>query len=308
MKVLLIRNPVSGSLWQGARFEEAEKSLQKASIPYEVRVTAAKGDATRLAGEAREQGCTHVAVFGGDGTVGEAAQALAGSSVILVPLPGGTANLLAHELDCDLDDFDLARFLTTGRVRLIDLGQARLEAQAPRTFILMAGIGMDAVAVRGVDPKLKRWLGWILYIISGFWHVGRHKPFNATLHFLDPARDPVKVKAWVIVAGNARAYGIPGIRVASRARLDDGLLDLCVFQSRSLLHFIQHFFKVLSNRHLSDEFVNYFQTKSVRIETSGEVPVQLDGDIVGHTPITLEIEPGKLRALVPARRESQVSA
>lgn len=308
MKVLLIRNPASGNLWQGARFEEAEKSLQKASLSYEVRVTAAKGDATRFAAEGRDQGYSHVAVFGGDGTLREAAQALAGSDVILVPLPGGTANLLAHELDFDLEDFDLAGLLATGRVRRIDIGQARLASQPARTFILMAGIGMDAVAVRGVDPKLKRWLGWFLYILSGFWHVSRHKPFEATLHFLDPPREPVTVKAWVIVAGNARAYGIPGIRVASKARLDDGLLDVCVFQSRSLLHFIQHFFKVLSNRHLSDEAVNYFQTKSVRIETSGGVPVQLDGDVVGHAPITLEIESGKLLALVPARRKSQVSA
>ncbi|MBI4549919.1 MAG: diacylglycerol kinase family lipid kinase [Candidatus Omnitrophica bacterium] len=307
MKVLLIRNPVSGNLWQGARFEEAEKSLQKSSLPYEVKVTAGKGDATRFASEARERGFSHVAVFGGDGTVREAAQGLAGSEVILVPLPGGTANLLAHELNLDLNDFDLARFLTTGQVRLIDVGRAALGSQPERSFILMAGIGMDAVAVRGVDPKLKRWLGWILYILSGFWHVSRHRPFRATLHFQDPARAPVKVRAWVIVVGNARAYGIPGIRVASKARLDDGLLDLCVFQSRSLLHFIGHFFKVLRNRHLEDESVSYYQTKSVRIETSGEVPVQLDGDLVGNTPIELSIAPARLRALIPAAAKSQVS-
>ncbi len=294
MNALVIRNPVAGGIWRAARFHEIEEILKSESIPFETKVTEKKGDATQFAAEACHGGYSHVLVFGGDGTIREAAQALVGSGIVLVPIPSGTANLLAHELNLSHDIQNLPRLLKYGKVRTIDLGRVESEDRSgsPHYFALMAGIGMDAVAVQGVDPVLKRWLGWGLYIFSGFWHVSGHRPFQATLHFLDPPGETVTIdKTWIIVVGNARAYGIKGIRVASRAKIDDGLLDICVFQSKNIWHFIGHFFKVLAGRHLEDQDVLYFQTRSLRIETDRKIPVQLDGDLFGKTPLTLSAVP-----------------
>ncbi len=303
MKALVIQNPIAGSVWRSLRFHEIEKVLKSASIPFVLEKTCQSGDATRFARQARQEGFSHVLVFGGDGTFREAAQALAGSDVILVPIPSGTANLLAHELGLRTDLKTLPELLKKGRVKQIDLGKADglflKGAESPHYFILMAGIGMDAVAVRGVDSRLKRWMGWILYIVSGFWNVARHRSFRTTLHFIDPPLDPVTLDAWVIVVGNARAYGIRGIRVASHAEIDDGLLDICVFQSRNMWHFIKHFFMVLAGKHLEDEDVLYFKAKSLRIETETKTPVQLDGDLFGETPITLSVDSRCLNILVP---------
>ena len=98
--------------------------------------------------------------------------------------------------------------------------------------------------------------------------------------------------------GNARAYGLKGIRVTTRAKMDDGLLDICVFQSRSLWHFIGHFFKVLAGKHLEDQDVLYFQTRSLRVETERKIPVQLDGDLWGKTPLTISAAPKILAVLL----------
>lgn len=303
MKVFGIFNPAAGSLWRAPRISEIESVLKAAGISCVIWPTKGADDVGRLAREALRNGCTHLLVFGGDGTIREAANALVGSDVILVPVPRGTANLLSHELGLDSDWRKIPEHLQRGCVRKIDMGVARgpfVGAGMTQHFVLMAGMGADAVAVRGVDPRIKRWLGWGLYILSGFWNVVRHRPFHATLHFLDPPVAPVIVRAWAIVIGNARAYGIKGIRVTSRARIDDGLLDICVFQSASLLHFIGHFFKVLVGRHLEDEQVHYFQARSLRIETAEKIPVQLDGDLVGESPLELSVAPGVIRILVPS--------
>jgi len=272
-----------------------------------VRVTRAPGDATHFAEQAVDENYSHVIVLGGDGTIREVAQALAGSSLILIPVPVGTANLLAHELGLDSDLNHLPYLLENGLVKRIDLGTVFRQEHGKRVscshFVLMAGIGMDAVAVRGVNPYLKRWLGWGLYILAGFWNVVRHQAFEAKLHFLDPPMESVTVKAWVIVIGNARAYGIKGIRVTTHAKIDDGLLDICVFQSQSLWHFIGHFFKVLAGRHLEDKEILYFQAKSFKIETEKPIPVQLDGDLFGETPLSVSVSPGLLNILVPKENE-----
>ncbi|OGW69095.1 MAG: hypothetical protein A2036_03715 [Omnitrophica bacterium GWA2_50_21] len=301
MKLLVIRNPVAGGIWRSAKFHEIEKVLQSEAIPFDIKDTRKSGDATAFAAEACRSGYTHVLVFGGDGTIREAAQAVAGTKVILVPIPTGTANLLAHELNLKADLQKLSRLLKHGMVRYIDLGQVDSESNGGHKhyFALMAGIGMDAVAVQGVDPALKRWLGWGLYIFSGFWHVSGHRPFKTTLRFLDPSAETVTIpKTWVIVIGNARAYGLKGIRVTTRAKMDDGLLDICVFQSRSLWHFIGHFFKVLAGKHLEDQDVLYFQTRSLRVETERKIPVQLDGDLWGKTPLTISAAPKILAVLL----------
>jgi len=301
MKLLVIRNPVAGGIWRSAKFHEIEKVLQSEAIPFDIKDTRKSGDATAFAAEACRSGYTHVLVFGGDGTIREAAQAVAGTKVILVPIPTGTANLLAHELNLKADLQKLSRLLKHGMVRYIDLGQVDSESNGGHKhyFALMAGIGMDAVAVQGVDPALKRWLGWGLYIFSGFWHVSGHRPFKTTLRFLDPPAETVTIpKTWVIVIGNARAYGLKGIRVTTRAKMDDGLLDICVFQSRSLWHFIGHFFKVLAGKHLEDQDVLYFQTRSLRVETERKIPVQLDGDLWGKTPLTISAAPKILAVLL----------
>lgn len=303
MKVLVIRNPIAGSGWQTAQFCRLERILEGASIPFVMRTTSQRGDATRFAKEAVECGYSHTLVVGGDGTLREVAQGLAGSQVVLVTVPSGTANLLAHELHLDFHLDSLPKLLESGFVKKVDLGKVEGEflgnQSSPSYFVLMAGVGMDAVAVQGVNPYLKRWLGWGLYIFSGFWHVAGHKPFRTTLHFLDPPLESITSKAWVIVVGNARAYGIQGIRVTTHAKMDDGWLDICLFESRTLWHFIGHFFKVLRGRHLKDESVRYWRAKTIRIETEGEVPVQLDGDLFCKTPLTVSVLPRGLHILLP---------
>lgn len=309
MRVLVIYNPVAGSKWQRFRLNDIEHILSQNHIPFVTQVTCRSGDATRWAQSARDEGYTHVLVFGGDGTIREAAQALAGADVILVPFPIGTANLLAHEFGLVPALPLVPRLFAEGVVRHVDLG--RLEATDEKGevrsayFVLMAGVGIDALAVGGVDTRLKRWLGWMLYLWSGFWHAIRHKPFRVTIQYADPGMPPLKTKAWVVVIGNARAYGLKGVRVATRARMDDGLLDICVFRSRSLWQFLNQFVKVLRGRHLEDKRILYCQARSFRLETDRAMPVQLDGDLFGETPIRVSIAPRVLKILLPPLPESE---
>lgn len=150
----IIANPTSGSVTEAVLrdLRETAKWLTAQGLPAELRLTARPGHATDLAREATEAGLEMVVAAGGDGTVNDVIQALAGHTTALGVLPVGTVNVWAREMGIGLTLAEARETLLRGSLRQVDLGRA-----GKRYFLMMAGIGFDAEVARRVERgTLKR--------------------------------------------------------------------------------------------------------------------------------------------------------
>lgn len=262
-------------------------------LGYEVvaRETQAVGHGTELAREAVAEGYAVVCAIGGDGTVNEVLNGLAGSPVPLGIIPTGTVNVLAMELGIPLDPPDAVRLLETGDVSTIDLGLA-----GDRYFGLMAGVGMDAAVVAGINPLMKKTLKEMAFAVQGISHYIAGD--DARIRVESQERT---VEGYFAVFGNASSYA-GAFGITPLADMRDGLLDVCVLKDRSFLSTATYWTAALLNAHLRHPSVEYYRTEEALVtcvEEGRDVLVQTDGEVAGRLPMVCRIVPRALLVIVP---------
>jgi YegS/Rv2252/BmrU family lipid kinase len=295
-RALLIRNPAARGAPPVAKLRAAldmldgwETSLQDSE---------GAGHATVLATSAAQRGLDAVVACGGDGTVNEVANGLAGSHTALGVVRGGTANVWAKETGVPKDPAKALRLLAEGEVRAVDLGHASAVGGSAsggneRYFLLMAGVGFDAEIVRGVSSAWKRRLGAAAYLGHGLRVALRHRAAEAEL--ATDGESSAGPLYWLLVA-NCRNYaGL--LDIALHAQVDDGLLDVCLLRKGGLARLAWLLPWVLLRRHDRRAHVEYRQARSLDIATPG-LPVQVDGEYLDETPLRFEVTPGALRVIV----------
>jgi diacylglycerol kinase (ATP) len=263
------------------------------SLGYDVteRRTAGPGDATELARAAVTEGYDIVCAIGGDGTVNETINGLAGSHVPLAIVPTGTVNVLAMELGIPLDPPDAVRLLEKGTVSWIDLGQA-----GERYFGLMAGIGMDAAVVASLNPMMKKALKEAAFAVHGISTYFTHEE-----PLIRVTCEEATVDGYFAVFGNSSNYG-GAFGITPLADMRDGLLDVCVLTDKSFLSTVWYWTAALINAHIKHPKVEYFRTEAAHVaavEPDKEVLVQTDGEIAGALPLDCRVVPRALRVVVP---------
>lgn len=288
-RALLIVNPKAGPRNRSDMVERIRWA--GAELGWQVRVveTLARGDASRLAAEAATQGWPVILVAGGDGTLNEVIQTLAGTDTAVGAVPLGTVNVWVRELGLPLDPVEVTRTLLRGQVRRIDLG--RLNG---RYFLLMAGLGFDAEAVHAVEGKPKRRFGPWAFIAAGLFIAVRAQ--GSRIRYRADGCLTSTSAAWISV-GNTRLWA-GAVKITPRATAADGLLDVCFFPGRSLLTKLRHTILVLIGRHEKDPDVRVLQVKELLVQARPELPIQVDGEPFGTTPARIEVVPGALRVLV----------
>lgn len=295
VRARLIVNAQAGlGLWPGAM--PAAERLVAAGWRLDIIQTERERHATDLAREAVAQGYHIVVGCGGDGTLNEIVQAIAGTQVALGIIPTGTINVLAREFGIPLDPARAAQVLLTGRVQPMDVGRA-----GDRAFIMMAGVGLDADVVRDVQQAPRRphrlLKGPLLFIgaVRGFVsHPG--VPMTITLDGL-----VVRGRMMMVLISNIRLYG-GVLQIANEAVVDDAILDVVAFHAVPLPARIAYFISVLLGRHKQQPGVSYHRARRVHIRTPRPVPIQADGDIIGATPMTFTSDPVALRVVLPGQQ------
>jgi YegS/Rv2252/BmrU family lipid kinase len=257
----------------------------------EVVETLARGDATRLAADAARSGQRIVLVAGGDGTINEVIQGLAGTQTALGAIPLGTMNVWVRELGLPLDPAETIRELLLGQVRRVDLGRAN-----GRYFLLMAGLGFDAHAMHVVEGPVKRRFGPLAVLAAGALAALRMR--GSRLRVRADGR-AFTTDAVLVTIGNTRLWA-GAVQITHRATAADGLLDVCIFPGRSLLTRLRHILLVFVGRHADDPEVSYFQARELLVMARPALPLQIDGEPFESTPARVEIVPGALRVLVGA--------
>ncbi|HEY8410120.1 MAG TPA: diacylglycerol kinase family protein [Pyrinomonadaceae bacterium] len=294
-KATLISNPKTGRY--GSRrlrpIQDVASQLRSLGVDVDLKLTGAPGDAAAIAAHAAENGSVDVIVAGGDGTINEAIQGLAGSHARLAIIPRGTANVLARELKLPLDDEQATAVVARGNSRRIHLGLATEETTGvQRLFVLMAGIGLDASVVQRTHPRLKKRIGKGAFWISGLSHLADWKPSPFTLEI-----EGREYTATFAAIGKAAHYG-GDLLITPGARLEEPEFEVCMIDELSRFRYLRLLsYAVRAGMPRDKPGVRFVKTVCVR--ATGDAPVQVDGELIGRLPMRFEIAPHSLEVIVP---------
>ncbi|HET9254498.1 MAG TPA: diacylglycerol kinase family protein [Pseudonocardiaceae bacterium] len=238
-------------------------------------------------------GADVVLACGGDGTVRNVAQVLAGSGTAMGLLPMGTANLLARNLAISLNNpAQATRIALSGASRAIDVGWVLVDEGAEeKAFLVMAGMGFDAAIMIGAPHQLKARLGPLAYVVSGLRELSAPR---APITLAVDGRSELPRHVRTVVVGNCgRLLG--GLVLLPAAKVDDGLLDVVSIGPRSIFGWLAVTARVLTRRRRGHRIVQHWQGRIVILSTEAPQPAQLDGDPVGPVrALRMRVEPGAL--------------
>lgn len=317
---IIIYNPISGR--PARRAEDVRKMVEllaSRGIKVVARATSGPDDASQIAHSAVASGADIIISYGGDGTLNEVIQGMAGSQTALAVWPGGTANVVARDLGVPLAIPELADMIAAGKTRRIALGLAQstdaekhisrgaqvnssplLGPSAPqardqfrRYFVMMAGIGLDASIARSVNKKLKRRTGEFAYWMSGIRHLflWRAEPFTIDV-------DGRCYEGAFALVGNGKGYG-GGMIMTPGARLEEPLFEVYILPPlANNLAYLRALGACLRGKP-EVAGVSLVKGKHIKANSAREPWVEADGEIIGQLPMTFDIVPDALSVIVP---------
>jgi len=307
--VALVVNPTAGPAYRRHRTRAVVEAARRRLPGLSVWPTAGSGDAERLAAQAAEKRVGTLLVAGGDGTIHEALQGLAGTDTCLGPIPAGTANVLCRELGLPMNPVAALARLLVGRPRRVTLGRvqgaeanAEIGAAVPhgarphpidRRFVLMLGVGLDAAIVADVPGRVKRYLGAGAYFLQGFVTGMRYGYPEVKV-----TCDGETLSGTSLVIANARNYAGRFV-LAPDAALSRPDLCLVLFEGEGPAAYVGHALGVLRGRHLDRPGVHVRHAAAFTVEGVSPVRAQADGELAGSVPLTVTAEPGALLLLYP---------
>jgi diacylglycerol kinase (ATP) len=301
MRAVVIVNPIAGPgrariLDRCAKLARA--TLARYNCDAEVCITQTPRDAHRFATAAREAHADLVVAWGGDGTINGAGSALAGGSIPLGIVPGGSGNGLARELGLPRTSERALATAATGRDRTIDAGELNGSL-----FFNVAGIGLDAqIAERIARPGARRGLSG--YVVATLQTLRAHESLDYVIGIDEPGSggrsERIQSRALFVALANSRQYG-NGAQIAPHARLDDGELDLVVVKGApgwSLLSRLPAFFR---GTLAEGPDLLMRRARSLTIRSDRPIAFHVDGEPrAAAEVVTLRVNPGALRVRVPS--------
>ncbi len=286
----LIVNRAARRVARGFDADRVVRYLRRHGVETRVEEPLSPEAATAVAREAARRGDQLVFAVGGDGTLRDVAEGLAGSTVALAAIPGGTVNIwckeagIPHGLKAALDAH------IGGQRARVDLGMA-----GERPFLLMASVGWDAAIAARVSARLKARFGDYAYMAQALRDFRRLRTREASwtsglAHYTAPLG--------LMVLSNSRVYG-GRVRPSPAARIDDGLLDVAALCPRRRGDGLRLGGRFALSRLHGDRGVTEARVADLAFETPG-FAVQADGDPIGETPMRFSVREGALLVSVPA--------
>ena len=271
-------------------FVKIKEYLKEYGLDIEIQATKEKGEATKIAKKCVEQGYDLVIAAGGDGTINEIINGLAYSDTTLAVIPLGTANIFSMEINLPVEIKALCQTIAQGNTKKIDLGKVN-----DRYFSCMAGIGFDAHVLQKSDSKWKKIYGALAYIFIGIWNLCTYKFKNIIITIDD---QPLPRKGCFIVIGNGKYYGGGEVSFTTKACLDDGYLDACIFRYSNIpaiFNYLLGFNRGNIEKHL---IVDYFKCKKIVIEKKGNHGIHVDAEYLCDTPAEITVCPASLNVVI----------
>lgn len=299
-KLIVIVNPTAGDGDDNFR-DDIENALKKCGANYQIRETKPDLTGAELARRALDEGARDIVACGGDGTIMSVvngiarAQAEGGdSNCTLSIVPGGTANLVATALKIpiDIEESVACAAGQTCDEKTVDLGRCEQFY-----FVLGVGVGLTERVISKTSAKEKETIGKLAYVKSMLGDLGA-RPHH--IKFKLDERSSKRGRGVAIVVANAGTIG-GKLDFAPRAKMDDGLLDLCILHSFGLRDLLRIIWHSLTGQLQHDRSVSFYQAKRIEISTDPPLRVQVDGELEEDLtlPLVVEVVPNALRVRVP---------
>lgn len=290
-RAIVIYNPVAGAR-RRRRLKRVLDLLCAAGVAIALSETRRRGDAEQAAARvaAAKPGDRPdiVIAAGGDGTINEVVNGLAGAPVPMAIIPLGTANVLSHELGLGTDPKKIAETILYGRGRPLYLGLAN-----GRRFVMMAGAGFDAHVVEHVDLALKRSTGPFAYVLETVEQALAYRFGLCTVSI-----DGVERQAASAVICNGRKYGGPFV-AAHEADVFAPRLFVCLLKKPGILHLIRYSWGLIAGRLRYFRDVEIVPATKIRVLASTAWPLQADGDVIARLPVEITLAPETLTLIAP---------
>jgi len=293
-KALVILNPAAGQIAHEAVRDALGRRLAPAGIDCEIHETqrgAAFGDVVRTR---LRDGFDLVVAAGGDGTVSAVIDGLAGAEIPLGIIPTGTANLIARELNIPLGvDESAALIARAPRARRIDAMRI-----GNRVYVLIAGVGISASVAAGTTRRNKSRFGLIAYLGAAILRSHEFRPRHLDVTVDGTAEKHHAVEVAVANCGILAKMIFPQ---GPEIHVDDGHLDVWILSTKTLRDYPRYIFRIVTGRPANPRAHFIKAERSIVIGSAVPLPVQADGDIIGTTPVEIEVLPGALSVIVPER-------
>lgn len=293
-KIYLIYNPFSGNRKAFSILERVKPIFEKANVTIDLIETLYAGHARELANTLPYNGYDGLCVIGGDGTMHEIVNGMLkredGAKIPIGLIAGGTGNSFMHHVDA-LDPEVAARRILTGRKRKVDIARANANGEIIFGFNIV-GWGLPTEIVE-TARKLK-WMGGQCYNIASLIEVLRNKPRLAKVTF-----DKKKIAGdYGFILGCNTIHTGTAMKMAPLAQINDGLIDLIVLRKAGRIKLLYLMTKLFSGRHIGDPAVEYHQVKHFTIEPLENHALNIDGEIIGATPLKVKVLKSEIEVLV----------
>jgi len=246
-------------------------------------------EATLLARQAAEAGAHKIVAAGGDGTLNAVANGIIHfDTVLLGLLPVGTMNVFAREIGLPTNLAKCWEVILNGRTRKVDVGFAN-----GRAFLTNAGVGLDAQVISETDTQLRKQLGALSYVIKG-WELAARTPPELEVQ----SEQLPNISARFVIIGNGRFYGGP-FEVFTGGTIDDGFLDVVIFQRMSQWDVLRYLHILLLGHSRYPTDLIRMRTAKLTVRSNMPQPYEVDGEVVGLTPVNFLLKRLALSVLCP---------
>jgi diacylglycerol kinase (ATP) len=292
-RVLLIYNPVAGQDDAGAARQKIEERFKTKRWDLEVYETTGDEILADVVKERVKNNIDMVIAAGGDGTVSGVAAGLVKTKIPMGIIAGGSGNVVAQELNIPTN-VNEALDLITGENR--ERGIDALYS-GNNYYFLTVSVGMSTRVLQDTKRQQKRRFGFFAYLFNGLSQLSGIK-----LRHFKLVVDDKKLSGWAseIIIVNAGLLALDAVRQNLGVQPDDGKVEVCIVRSRTLVDLLGVLWNVLVVGERTHPELKCLDVKErVRIETSEPTLVEGDGEIIGKTPIQLELVPNAIQMIVP---------
>jgi len=291
---IFLVNPASGNGATGKRWPELKRRAEEFGLRGDEVLSEFPGHLAQAAAEAQE---SLLVVVGGDGTVNEVVNAVAGSDTEIAVLPSGTGQDLARSQGIPSDLDEAVRVALEGETRTIDVGRVELADGTSRYFANVGSAGMSGAVARRANAMSKRLGGKATFFYALTRECLAWRNTRVTVELADGDRREGGMHD--VIVANGRWHG-GGMKLAPDARQDDGLFDVVLIGDVNKLDFLTTAPKLYSGKYLAHPKVELLRSGALAIDAAEPLPLEVDGEPIGTTPARFEVVPAALRLRVPS--------
>jgi diacylglycerol kinase (ATP) len=297
-KIIVFINPTAGAGRARKYLPLIERVFESFRSHAQFVITRSAEELESCAQEAILQGRNLLFTVGGDGTLQALANATFGANVILGIVPVGGGNDFAAALGMPSDPVRAVEALLAGEARLVDLVRVRTGDGRTRLYAGGGGIGLDAEAARYASGAYRHLPGRIRYIASALTALAGFDALSVRIDFPGSILPSFETQALLAAALNSPTYGA-GLRLAPDATVDDGSLEVVMIEKLSMLEILTLLPRLMGSGELRTSRVKRWRAQRVRFITQQPCMFQGDGEILGPTPVEIEVVPKAVRVLAP---------